>query len=517
MPTPQPPANLPGVPKDQEQDTSPETEKTDPASENKSTQSIHIDRTTTETRTYDNERVEKASKWGVRRKATLLGIFVAIALVVIGILLVPLLMPPEPTCSDGKENGDENGIDCGGVCQKICLVDVSQPQNLWTNSFTLGTDAYAAVAYFRNPSDFLEAYDPLTYTFLFYDEGGNVIHKQPGKIDVPRRANFAIFEGPVLLDVEPARVVLQYTTPNTWLVSDEVKQQEVLVENESISVSEQFPQAQAIITNTTFEEKEDIPAVAIVYDARGNAIAASQTIVPLLPGEGRVPIQFSWLLPIRNSSSVRECRVPTNIALVIDRSGSMNDDSENPPEPLSTVKEAAKVFTQSLGEQDKVSVISFATSATLVAPLSQPSLSTQGAISQISIQEDETTQHTNIADGVSAAIDSVRSVTSTDERKAIVLLTDGVASRPLGPEEDNEVFPRERALEQAVRARSGDIELFTIGLGDDVDFELLRTMTDETRAYLSPTVDELEGIYNEIASSLCIDDRAYVEVIPLAD
>lgn len=38
----------------------------------------------------------------------------------IGIMITIVSCRPDPTCFDGKQNGGETGIDCGGVCDSIC-------------------------------------------------------------------------------------------------------------------------------------------------------------------------------------------------------------------------------------------------------------------------------------------------------------------------------------------------------------------------------------------------------------
>ncbi|MEC9071839.1 MAG: hypothetical protein VX938_05640, partial [Myxococcota bacterium] len=39
------------------------------------------------------------------------------------------VVPTEPTCEDGLQNGDEEGVDCGGTCATACAVD--PPANPW--------------------------------------------------------------------------------------------------------------------------------------------------------------------------------------------------------------------------------------------------------------------------------------------------------------------------------------------------------------------------------------------------
>jgi hypothetical protein len=60
-----------------------------------------------------------ALSWGARRQLMIIGTFVAIIVVIALAIIIPKLNT-KPTCSDGKQNGTEQGVDCGGACSKLC-------------------------------------------------------------------------------------------------------------------------------------------------------------------------------------------------------------------------------------------------------------------------------------------------------------------------------------------------------------------------------------------------------------
>lgn len=107
---------------------------------------------------------------------------------------------------------------------------------------------------------------------------------------------------------------------------------------------------------------------------------------------------------------------------------------------------------------------------------------------------------TDIAAGVAAADAELAGTARTDALPVIVLLTDGQADRA-------------SALAKAAQARSRGVRLYTIGLGDDADAELLREMA-AGRYFAAPTTAELFPIYAEIlrlvstslSGELTIDD-----------
>ena len=58
-----------------------------------------------------------------------------------------------PTCTDGKQNGDELGVDCGGGCVDFCSNQITMPTVLWSRAFPVTTNVYNATAYIENKND----------------------------------------------------------------------------------------------------------------------------------------------------------------------------------------------------------------------------------------------------------------------------------------------------------------------------------------------------------------------------
>ncbi|MEQ8702869.1 MAG: hypothetical protein RIC19_03060 [Phaeodactylibacter sp.] len=76
---------------------------------------------------------------------------------------------PEPTCTDGIQNGDETGIDCGGTCDP-CEVGI---QGQWQSS---GANvAPLLVNLFGTDSIYAEFRTDLTYTVEQYDTSGALL------------------------------------------------------------------------------------------------------------------------------------------------------------------------------------------------------------------------------------------------------------------------------------------------------------------------------------------------------
>src|SRR5690606_32805107 len=108
--------------------------------------------------------------------------------------------------------------------------------------------------------------------------------------------------------------------------------------------------------------------VATIFDAEGTALASSRTFLDRFTGRTDQQIFFTWPEPI--AKTLRSCELPTDVVVAIDVSGSMNNDQDEPPQPLTAVKEAAARFINRLGEKDQSGVVTFATNGQIVRELS---------------------------------------------------------------------------------------------------------------------------------------------------
>ena len=57
------------------------------------------------------------------------------------------------------------------------------------------------------------------------------------------------------------------------------------------------PRITSVLRNDAFEAAYQVRVVATVFDAEGIAIAASQTLVPVLAARSSVPLTFTWNEP----------------------------------------------------------------------------------------------------------------------------------------------------------------------------------------------------------------------------
>ncbi|MDZ4205704.1 MAG: vWA domain-containing protein [Patescibacteria group bacterium] len=462
------------------------------------------------------------NQWSIQRKRIIFSIVVLTLIILIGVPIF-FLFYRAPTCFDGKQNGDETGVDCGGSCQLLCTAQ-SLPLILKGDPRVLkiADNTFEIVALIENPNASGEVYRA-GYVFKLYGASSTIPLKVvEGETYIPRGVAFAIFEEPFILEagVVPTRVILEWKKESLVWQRNTREMPELVVKDSSLlrlSREDTRPRLDASVENLSLENVSNIDLVAVISDETNNIFAASKTFIDTLPAGGGASIVFTWPEPFKIKEYI--CSYPVDVALVMDRSGSMTFLGTNPPQPLTNVKSAARYFTDQLEGNTLYSLISFANEATkpVDATLDVGLETIQRAINNISIAT-TSLQNTNIGAGILAAREELNSARHRkNASKALVLLTDGVSNLPVKVGVGN--YPEIYALESAGLARQDSISIYTIGLGKDVNMNFLRILATTTaEAYFAPSTEELNSIYNQIATKICKKSLAkiniYVRILP---
>lgn len=411
-----------------------------------------------------------------------------------------------PTCFDNEQNSGETGVDCGGDCVRICAAEVSLPTVKWARSFRVTDGLYNAVAYVENSNK--EASSPVVeYKFTLYDNAG-IITERSGATIMPPNGQYPIFEGRIETGRRiPTRTFIEIGTPELWQPSTVGREEFTIIDRE-LQDADTKPRLTASLRNNSLEEVKEVELVATIFDSSGTALATSRTFVDNFAPRSDKEVAFTWPEPI--AKTVRSCEVPTDVVLAIDTSGSMNDDQADPPEPISSVKDAAARFANRLGEKDQAGVVTFATGANVVSLLGEASLAAP-IISAIAIASAEERGYTNTGEGIKAAATELVSMRhNADARKVLVILTDGLATAP-GSTAESEKY----AEEMATAAKAGDIEIYTIGLGKSVKMEFLSALASTpAQSFQALDKDEVERIYQTITAALCEEGAAVIDIVP---
>ncbi|MEZ0298707.1 MAG: VWA domain-containing protein, partial [Candidatus Methylacidiphilales bacterium] len=171
-----------------------------------------------------------------------------------------------------------------------------------------------------------------------------------------------------------------------------------------------------------------------------------------LGGYYQTPVED--LLPVRCNFEKQKEDPSLGLAIVIDRSGSMQGDK------MEMAKEASKAAVELLSPRDYVSIIAFDND---VYSITEMGLAADKGGIQQKISEIQAGGGTNIAPGLEMAF--ARLPACPAKIKHVILLTDGVSSPG----------PFRELISQMVQER---ITVSTVGLGNDADQQLLQDMAN---------------------------------------
>jgi Ca-activated chloride channel homolog len=155
-------------------------------------------------------------------------------------------------------------------------------------------------------------------------------------------------------------------------------------------------------------------------------------------------------------------RLPLNLGVVIDRSGSMYDEQR-----LEFVVEAVKFLADSLAPEDKVAIVAFADSAKVIATPEQVHNrdSVRRAVDEIDLLD--IGGGTQMALGMRAAIEEVKKNLDTARLNRVLVLTDGQTYE-------------ETACIDLVQQNREQISFSTIGVGVEFNEKLLMRLAQDS-------------------------------------
>jgi len=169
----------------------------------------------------------------------------------------------------------------------------------------------------------------------------------------------------------------------------------------------------------------------------------------------------SFLLQIglaTQNVSDRQHSNKVNVSLVIDNSGSMGGGK------LEKVKNALKVFVKGLKPEDIISIVKFDDTANLVLKSSKIK-DVAGNLDPI-IESIYPSGSTNIHSGMMMGYSEAQKYNTKDYNSKVILLTDGMTN--------SGITDPETILKQSKEFNDKGIDISTIGVGQQLDFDLLR-------------------------------------------
>ncbi|MEA2701814.1 MAG: hypothetical protein QOE22_523 [Candidatus Parcubacteria bacterium] len=234
----------------------------------------------------------------------------AIIIIIAGAILLGALVTlgfsifyKTPTCTDKRQNQDEQGVDCGGSCTTLCAFQVDDaPVVGFVRALTPQPGRTDVVASVQNRNSDAESADT-PFLLEVYGTERQLIASKTILVDLPPLSSVPVY----VPDVAPRGSVAAqaFLAP----VSDSIVWRRVSGEKPALPtvdrvsiVGGEAPRITATLVNAFARPVYDTTLVAIVRDASGNVIAASQTLVATLPSQGTAPLVFTWNVPFSDPS-----------------------------------------------------------------------------------------------------------------------------------------------------------------------------------------------------------------------
>lgn len=232
--------------------------------------------------------------WALQRQLIIFSIFGAMVAAFVVVIFIATFYKT-PTCTDGVQNQGEEGIDCGGSCTYLCTVSQEPPTVLFTQALPNGDGRTDIVALIENKNATAGAKGvPYTITLYGYDQA--LVQSVEGRLDLPPAATVPVFVpgvasgrqavGTSFLTIDSS-AVKWYTLPTDPRIVP-------VVLNTVLAGTSKAPRITATLGNAEVRALTNVKVVALVRDGSGNAIAASQTLVPAIPAQGQVTATFTW-------------------------------------------------------------------------------------------------------------------------------------------------------------------------------------------------------------------------------
>lgn len=238
--------------------------------------------------------------WASRRRTAYASVVIGFFALVIGTPLLYWFFTIPATCTDGKLNQGETAIDRGGPCPLLDERMLSPSATLWSRSFRVRDGSYNAVAYIQNSNE-QAGVRAAPYIFRLYDAENVLIAEREGLTYIMPGSITPVFEGGIPTGNRIAtRTYFEFTQPLTW---EKMEHTGRAVEINDKELTNPFvePRVTATARNTSVRDIANLTFIVAVFDAAGNAFAASRTAIPVLRADERREIVFTWPDPFNIS------------------------------------------------------------------------------------------------------------------------------------------------------------------------------------------------------------------------
>lgn len=220
-----------------------------------------------------------------------------------------------------------------------------------------------------------------------------------------------------------------------------------------------------------------------VVDAYVSVVDSQGFLVRGLLNSDFAVVEDGLSVPGFTLSPIQNTKQPLVFMLVIDASSSMNHQPL--PTPLQQSIDASKDFAKLLQPQDLVGVLAFSDTPASISPFTTDRNALSASLDNI--------RPGNKAAMFDALMNAIDLLKDRSERPVIVLISNGKDTRS-----------RATAGQVITDANKAGVEIYPIGLGNDVGIEQLRNLASETGGleFIQPSPNALKAAFDNILQAV---------------
>jgi|GEM_PF-2336139 len=224
------------------------------------------------------------------------------------------LIVPEPTCTDGIQNGAEDGVDCGvASCNVLCATPILSLSVASVDILNAGT-GFDVLVRIENPNPFYGA-SRIEYTLTVTDaSGATLVTRRGATYGNPAQPHYLLFP---LAGIATRPAKAEFTIDDASVQWGALTVQakgdiQFGVRSEIFTPASTSLQYQASVLNKSKFNFDTVDVMVLVYNDKGVVVSANSTLQrTLVAGESRA---FSMEWPFVVPGAVRaEALVTTNV------------------------------------------------------------------------------------------------------------------------------------------------------------------------------------------------------------
>lgn len=233
--------------------------------------------------------------WGTRRRNNII-FFVFLILIIPIVVGAFLIFYEKPTCFDGKKNGNEKGIDCGGSCVLLCTEDTLPPIVVWERYFKISEGNYNVATYIENQNPSAGAKEA-KYIFELFNKEGVQIAEREGRVRLLPKSITPIIESGLFTGKQDVERMRFRFLEDVLFEKEEPIDPVLIIKNDRYYIDESLaggPRVTASVQNISLNTVKNIEIVVLLYDIFDNVAGSSSTFIDEIKAEETKDISFTW-------------------------------------------------------------------------------------------------------------------------------------------------------------------------------------------------------------------------------